>query len=99
MWSINYYKRTTATCNYCGLTFANNFFRSKEVHAPTDKKSVVENLATPDDENTQENKPAADKSKAGKVALKVALGVMTGGVSLIPDAVNAVKKKDKENEN
>ena len=89
----------TATCNYCGLTFANNFFRSKEVHAPTDKKSVVENLATPDDENTQENKPAADKSKAGKVALKVALGVMTGGVSLIPDAVNAVKKKDKENEN
>ena len=41
-------------------------------------------------------KPAPAKSKKGKVAMKVALGVMTGGVSLIPDAVSAVKKKSKK---
>ena len=64
--------------------------------------NFVENPVVPEEEPVKKKEPvkkedpAAKKSKAGKVALKVALGVMTGGVSLIPDAVNAVKKKNKK---
>jgi len=58
-----------------------------------------ENTIETDTESVSEKAETSNKSKKGKVALKVALGVMTGGVSLIPDAVNAVKKKDKKDSN
>ncbi len=45
------------------------------------------------EEVKEKNDPA--KPQKGKIALKVAVGVMTGGVSLIPDAVEAVKRKGK----
>ena len=62
-------------------------------------KSVTENTEQ-DDENLSEDIDVSGKpdNKKGKIALKVALGVLTGGVSLIPDAVNVVKNKGKERE-
>ncbi len=55
-----------------------------EKKTPAKKVAVVEEKAEP------------AKSKKGKIALKVAVGVLTGGVSLIPDAVDAAKKKGKK---
>ena len=57
--------------------------------------TVPETTPVTNDKPATEN-PAPAKSKKGKVAMKVALGVMTGGVSLIPDAVSAVKKNGKK---
>ena len=45
-------------------------------------------------ENNKTSDSTTKSGKKGKVALKVALGVVTGGVSLIPDAVSAVKRNN-----
>ena len=77
-----------ATCESCGTEVIIN-----SDNAP--KSSTVE------EDNTQANNagiqvaPADNKKKKGRLAAKIALGVMTGGVSLIPDAVGAAKKKGK----
>ncbi len=91
-----------AICNSCGrevIVDSSNAPSSayREINKPT---SAVENKPSTDEK--PEKKEAVEtaepaKSKKGKVALKVAVGVMTGGVSLIPDAVDAVKKKGKKN--
>ena len=88
----------TATCEYCGSTYANPFFVDQSIMSSSNK-SVTENTEQ-DDENLFEDIDVSEKpnNKKGKVALKVALGVLTGGVSLIPDAVNVVKNKGKERE-
>ena len=89
-----------AVCSSCGretIVDASNAPESayREINKP---RTIVINEEKPvsEDKEVQENAPAQKKGKAGKVALKVALGVMTGGVSLIPDAVNAAKKKGKK---
>jgi DNA-directed RNA polymerase subunit M/transcription elongation factor TFIIS len=89
-----------AVCNSCGretIVDASNAPESayREINKP---RTIVinEEKPVPEEKEVQESAPVKKKGKAGKVALKVALGVMTGGVSLIPDAVNAAKKKDKK---
>lgn len=89
-----------ATCTSCGrevIVDASNAPDSayREINKPR-TITINEDKSVPEEESVQENDPAQKKSKAGKVALKVALGVMTGGVSLIPDAVIAAKKKGKK---
>lgn len=88
-----------ATCTCCGrevIIDSSNAPASayREINKPIEK-------AAPEKKNVEETKPVSEKpapakSKKGKIAMKVALGVMTGGVSLIPDAVSAAKKNKKK---
>lgn len=73
-----------AVCNYCGEEVIINS-NNAPLHAFENNTTATNRSAN--------NVAVQDKHKKGKIALKVALGVMTGGVSLIPDAVGAVKKK------
>lgn len=91
------YKATCASCGREVVVEPANAPSSayREVNRPkviTDPKPETAPV-----KNETANNQSAKKKKAGKVALKVALGVMTGGVSLIPDAVIAVKKKADSN--
>ena len=87
-----------AICNSCGreVIVDSSNAPSSAYREINKSASAVENKPSTNEKPVEKEKTEPEKSKKGKVALKVAVGVMTGGVSLIPDAVDAVKKKGKK---
>lgn len=91
------YKAICTSCGREAIIDSSNAPASayREMNKPVSANENKPVEKEPVKEVVKDDTPVPDKSRKGKIALKVAVGVMTGGVSLIPDAVSAVSKKSK----